>query len=546
MRLSGLPRLLLPLLTLSLFCFSCPVRAADDKQIRALLDAKITFPTYVFADDRFPEPKVNPASAVEEAIGPFTLKTTIYDREYKIVTVPEKAGPYAVIVEIVPKTGTPVRRFITLYRTAEKIADDTRLLSADPSAMARSLGLAVAAIKREEKLINEVLKGRSFAEAARDPRVARLFAGLVRNRADAAEVHKYDDAFAAERQWWVGLKRQRSGLDKAFPKAFTGPSVMDGKPATVVHEGTAAEAGMKADTAEKIDAALKEFAADTDQAFAVCIVRHGVIVLHRAYGIRDDKLMTVDTKSWMASITKTMSASLMMMLVDQGIVSLDDPVEKFVPALQGIKVEKPLLIRHLYTHTSGLAAWPAELYADELPDIEERVALVYPHLEVGKTWAYNGQGYTLGGKVIEAVSGEAIPQFYQKHLLGPLGCTGTDVTGTHADSYSIPLDIAKFGQMLLNHGAYGKYRFFKAGTFQAMLPRQLTTELGPEATKMFGIGLDGSAEKFGHGAASAATFHVDTTEDLVVVMTRNKMGKNQDKYNGKFWDAIRGGIEKGK
>jgi CubicO group peptidase (beta-lactamase class C family) len=321
---------------------------------------------------------------------------------------------------------------------------------------------------------------------------------------------------------------------------------VDGKPATEVHEGTAAEAGVKADTADKIDAVLKEFAADTDQAFAVCIVRHGVIVLHKAYGTRDDRPMTVDTKSWMASITKTMSASLMMMLVDQGSVSLDDPVEKFIPAIKGIKVEKPLLIRHLYTHTSGLAQWPAELYSDELSDIEERVALVYPHLQIGKTWAYDGQGYTLGGKVIEAVSGEAIPQFYQKHLLGPLGCTGTDVTGTHADSYSIPLDMAKFGQMLLNHGAYGKDRFFKEETFKAMLPRKLTTELGPEATKTFGIGLDGTPEKFGHGAASAATFHVDTTEDLVVVMTRNKQGKNQDKYNGKFWDAIKEGIEKGK
>lgn len=99
--------------------------------------------------------------------------------------------------------------------------------------------------------------------------------------------------------------------------------------------GTLAEAGMKPDAAEKIDAALREWAADTDQAFAVCGVRHGVIVLHRAYGTREGKPMTVDMKSWMASVTKTMSASLMMMLVDQGILDLDDPVEKYVPALRG-------------------------------------------------------------------------------------------------------------------------------------------------------------------------------------------------------------------
>jgi len=96
--------------------------------------------------------------------------------------------------------------------------------------------------------------------------------------------------------------------------------------------------------------------------------------------------------------------------------------------------------------------------------------------------------------------------------------------------------------MLLNQGAYGKWRFFREETFAKMLPQPLTAVLGPDAKRTFGIGLDGKPERFGHGAASAATFHVDRTEDLVVIMTRNKMGKNQDKYNGKFWDAIKNGI----
>ena len=60
---------------------------------------------------------------------------------------------------------------------------------------------------------------------------------------------------------------------------------------------------MKPDAAGKIDAVCREWAADDDRAFAVCIVRHGVIVLHRAYGTRDGRPITVHTKSWMASIT---------------------------------------------------------------------------------------------------------------------------------------------------------------------------------------------------------------------------------------------------
>jgi CubicO group peptidase (beta-lactamase class C family) len=256
---------------------------------------------------------------------------------------------------------------------------------------------------------------------------------------------------------------------------------------------------MKPDAAKKIDAGCKEWAADDDQAFAVCIARKGIIVLHAAYGTRDGKPITVTTKSWMASITKPMSATLMMMLADQGLVSLDDPVEKYLPALRELRKDNPLTIRHLYTHTSGLDKWPAQWYQDELPDIEERVALAYPVLTVGKAWSSNGQGYTLGGKVIEAVTGEAIPQCLHRHLLAPLSCEHTDVIGTHADAQSVPLDMARFGQMLLNGGAYGKQRYFRQETFEKMLPEKLTRALGPQAEKTFGIGLDGTREKFGHG-----------------------------------------------
>jgi CubicO group peptidase (beta-lactamase class C family) len=103
--------------------------------------------------------------------------------------------------------------------------------------------------------------------------------------------------------------------------------------------------------------------------------------------------------------------------------------------------------------------------------------------------------------------------------------------------------MAKFGQMLLNRGRYGRYEFFTPETFEMMLPRKLTTELGPDATKSFGFGLDGQPRRFGHGAASAATFSVDVDNELVVIMTRNKFGKNQGKYGGKFMEAIKSGYE---
>jgi hypothetical protein len=98
--------------------------------------------------------------------------------------------------------------------------------------------------------------------------------------------------------------------------------------------------------------------------------------------------------------------------------------------------------------------------------------------------------------------------------------------------------------LLLNKGSYGKLQFFREETFKKMLPARLDRLLGKDAKKVFGLGLDGTPTKFGHGAASAATFHVDAERELVVIMTRNKQGKNQDKYNGLFWKAINDGIGK--
>src|SRR4051812_36002923 len=74
-------------------------------------------------------------------------------------------------------------------------------------------------------------------------------------------------------------------------RAFEGPGRIEGGMAREVREGTAAEAGVRPEMAENLDAVCRAWAADSDQAFAVCVVRHGVIVLHRAYGMRDGKPM---------------------------------------------------------------------------------------------------------------------------------------------------------------------------------------------------------------------------------------------------------------
>ncbi len=517
-----------------------PAPALGEPQLRAFVTESLECRPSVFAGDTFPDATFEHHDAVKAILGPFVVKATYYDGASRAVAAAAEPGPYSAVIEVIPESGRTHRRLRTLFRVPSEVAGDRRFAPEDLGGFAEALGLNAGVVARQAKLVADTFKGRPFAELATDPNVARLLAGLHGSKpGDGGPVPRQEDAFVVDRQRLVDLKRSLDGTAKAFPNPFVGPRPIEGKPAPVVREGSAEEAGVRPDTAAKIDEAGRAFAADTDQAFTICVVRHGVIVIHKAYGTRDGKPMTVDTKSWMASVTKAMSATTMMMLIDEGVVGLDDRVDKFLPALRGIEVERPLTIRHLYTHTNGLNKWDWNPY---LPDLEDRVADVYPVLGVGREWAYNGVGYELGGKVIEAVSGEAVPLFFQHHLLGPLGCQGTEVSGTHADAFSVPLDMAKFGQLLLNEGAYGDLRFFRAESFRKMLPERLTTLLGPETTKTFGFGLDGSPRQFGHGAASAATFQVNVDDDLVVIMTRNKMGSNQDKHNGPIWDAIKGGI----
>jgi CubicO group peptidase (beta-lactamase class C family) len=484
---------------------------------------------------------------IRKLIGAYTITTQYYAGSMAL-DAPEKPGPYFAVVTVKAKAQPTVTRYVTLFQLATAPRRDWKFNPEMPAELAKIAGLDPTQVERQTRLIAEVCKERPFGQLASDPKFAKLLAGLSLMPKETGKISKQNDAFAIERQAWVTLQMALPASPLLRHHPLDRPTILTGMPATVVHTGTEVEAGVKPGTAAKIDAVLTDWATNDDQAFAVCIVHHGVIVLHKAYGTRDNKPMTVDTPSWMASITKTMSATCLMMLVDAGAVKLDDPVGNYTRVPVENAIGKPLLVRNLYTHTSGLARWPGELQRDELPDIEQRAALALPYTKIGWGFWYGGQGYSLGGKLIENVSGEAMPLFYKKHLLDPLGMTGTEVVGTHADAFSVPLDVAKFGQMLLNKGSYGSQRFFSPETFQTMLPHPLARELNePEqepGLRTFGIGLDGQPNRIGHGAASAATFSVDLDRDLVVVMTRNRQGKNQDKYNGKFWDAINSGLQK--
>jgi len=246
------------------------------------------------------------------------------------------------------------------------------------------------------------------------------------------------------------------------------------------------------------------------------------VFFSKAYGSLSGQPMSTSTPCDIQSETKTISGALMMMAVDQGLVDLESPIDRYLPALSGLPIKEPLTVRSLYDHTSGLRGdW-----GDLEPDTEEIIASFYSSLQVGN-YLYNGAGFALGSKILEGMSNEALPTFCQRHLLGPLGMNSTVIAEAGQGGISNANDLVKFGQMLLNRGSYGNLRFFSPATFARMLPptgggnsRGIGTMLGPSYAP---------AGVFGHGARSSGMLWIDLKNDLVLIVMS---GGNEKRFRG--------------
>lgn len=505
----------------------------------ALSEAPISARPSVFYTPDFPQIDfINPEHAEILLGGEYRIEPTFYDRDYNVVTRAETPGRYGAVIRIHTPDGRTLVRYRTLYRVAGNIRPWEYKLAGDIE-LPKHFGIEPAVEDLWQEKINEQYKWSFHTLADQADSNAALLAGLHEMPADET-VSEYTSPRERDRQWWLGLKRKLNGNDQRYTKPFDAPRAIDGDAAPVVREGSLSEAGMAEDAVERIDAVLTQWAGDTDEAFIACIVRNGVIVHHKAYGTRDDKPMTTETKSYMASLSKLISGTQIMMLADQGLIDLDAPIDTYLPELKDARFTQMPTMRHLYTHTAGMRSHRG----GGEHDLEHIAAELAPQLEIGKRSSYNGMSLELGVKILEQITGLTYPQFARRHLLEPLGCTNTDALNASYETQSTALDMARIGQMLLNRGAYGDKRFFSDETFEAMLPRSLAPLLGRETKEERGIGLvwhrhPGLSQRtITHGAASNAVLLIDLENQLIISMTRNRAGRNYDKYHPQFLDTI--------
>lgn len=182
----------------------------------------------------------------------------------------------------------------------------------------------------------------------------------------------------------------------------------------------------------RFDPVVDYLRSQVDSAFPGAVVavgyRDSVALLAAVghYGANDRRPVTPETIYDLASLTKVIGlTTATMMVMDEGKLDLDAPVQRYVPAFQGPNKER-VTIKNLLTHSSGMPAW-RPLYA-ETKTRDEALALVDTTAllrQPGDTFIYSDLGAMVLTQAVEAVSGQRLNDFLATRLFGPLGMTST-------------------------------------------------------------------------------------------------------------------------
>ncbi|HVX12087.1 MAG TPA: serine hydrolase domain-containing protein [Pirellulales bacterium] len=315
-----------------------------------------------------------------------------------------------------------------------------------------------------------------------------------------------------------------------------------------------------------------------------------------AADVATDRPMQADSLFWIASQSKPITATALMILVDEGKVKLDDPVEKYLPEFKKVwlaaeqdserlllkKPGHPITVRNILSHTSGLPFKSAleEPTLDLLPLVvaARSYAMTPLDFEPDSSYRYSNAGINTAGRIIEVVSGLPYEQFLDERLFKPLAMKDTTFWPNEeqltrlAKSYRLnaekngleevdigqlfyPLndrrrqpmpagglfstarDVARFCQMVLNGGVRDGKRYLSEVAIKEMTRRQTPPSLKESYGLGWSVGGDGS---YGHGGAHATNMSIDPARGLITVFMVQAAGlPDVGKVNGEFSAAAR-------
>jgi len=327
---------------------------------------------------------------------------------------------------------------------------------------------------------------------------------------------------------------------------------------------------------ETLTAAVAPFVESNSLAGAVLLVADKEHVLSlTAAGYTDvaaGKPMPTDALFWIASQSKPITATALMILVDEGEVALDDPVEKFLPEFKELwltvedddehvllkKPKHPITVRNVLSHTSGMPfkSLMEQPTLDLLPlrDAARSYAMTPLQFEPDTKFWYSNAGINTAGRIIEVVSGMAYEDFLDQRLFEPLGMNDTtfwpnerqlqrlakpykpnaDKNGLEETTitqlryplddrrrqpmpagglFSTAADVGRFCRMVLRGGELDGRRYLSESAVAQMTSKQT----GDSIKDGYGLGWSTGGGSFGHGGAYSTNMTIDAKRGRITV-----------------------------
>ncbi len=355
--------------------------------------------------------------------------------------------------------------------------------------------------------------------------------------------------------------------------AETPPSPVRGtKPAAAV-------LGMNADTLATIRIRMQEFVdRGTAAGFVTLVARHGRVAGLDAVGWQDRESrmpMRTNTLFQIMSMTKPITCAAVMTMADEGRLSINDPVEKYLPEFRNQKLKSgaapahPVTLRDLMTHTSGVPAGSSKGFDRKFHTLAEVVADAAQQpleFEPGSKWSYSNNGIATLGRILEVLDAKPFEQLVGERIFTPLGMRDTSFwiplekanrlavvyTDDHgilkpADAdplrkgwkypmpeggiYSTASDLFRFYQMMLNKGSYGTGRRILSPAAVELMTTVQTRDLQAGFAPGVGYGLGwgivrdaagmfryNSIGTYSHGGAYRTYAFVDPKRDLIGII----------------------------
>jgi CubicO group peptidase (beta-lactamase class C family) len=359
----------------------------------------------------------------------------------------------------------------------------------------------------------------------------------------------------------------------------------------------------EAPSVEQINMKMQSFVDSGEVSGVVTMVVGRDRVLHHGVGgladLESKRPMRGDSIFWIASMSKPVTAVAVLMLVDQGQLSLDDSIDKYIPAMSQLRDEAgmpvQITIGQLLSHTSGMAELESPYTSKTLAEATEQYAKVKILFPPGSKWQYSQTSINTAARIVEIVSGKTLDVFLEEHIFRPLGMIDTTfylsseqldrlatsyskepsgelkraeirllagkkptdrdrMPAGNGGLFSTATDYGKFCQMLLGEGEREGVRLLKPETVKTMrtiMTGELKTGFTPGngwgvgvcvVREPQGISSALSPGSFGHGGAYGTQAWIDPSRELayiLMIQRSNLSNADNSDLRGAFQNAAR-------